>query len=67
MRQLAVQYIGNWADNSLINCGKIAAMGGGPVLAASLLDADAQGPTSEDQQADILHAMAVLARDCPLR
>ena len=65
VQQLAVRFLAHWADCSIINCGKIAVMKGGPALAAALTEADARGLTS--MQHHLLHAMAILARDCPLR
>lgn len=68
VQRLAVQFLCSWADTSLVNCGKIAAMGGGPALATALTHTISQpGSGPEALQRDLLRAMAVLARDCPLR
>lgn len=64
VQQLAVQFLANWADSSLINCGKIAVLGGGGALSAALQDADL---CSEAYKSELLNAMAILARDCPMR
>jgi hypothetical protein len=43
IQDLAVACLGNYADASLVNCGKIAAVGGGPALGAVAAAAAADG------------------------
>ena len=66
VRSTAVHYLGRWAESSVLNCGKIATMQCGPALGRALA---AAGRTEQERSLcrHVTHAMAILARDCPLR
>jgi hypothetical protein len=66
VRRGAVHFLVRWAESSVVNCGKIAGMQGGPALARALTEA---GTTEEDLAlcASVTTAMSVLARDSPIR
>lgn len=60
-----MRFLGNWAEASVINCGKIATMQGGQALTQV---AAAAGSAGHDRQLEyeLVRTMALLARDCPL-
>lgn len=64
MRTAAVRILGKWAEGSILNCGKIAAMKAGPALARALASA---GRNESMLCLNATHAMAILARDSPGR
>ena len=66
VQALAVAFLASWAEASVTNCGKIAALGGGRALARAAARAVREGPNRElaDQ---LFRVFGVLARDCPLR
>ena len=66
VQELAVACLGDFAEASLVNCGKIAAVSGGPALA------DIASITVHDRNRHMLEAqltrlMSILAQDCPVR
>ncbi|KAK9829898.1 hypothetical protein WJX72_008538 [[Myrmecia] bisecta] len=66
VQRLAVQFVRQWAESSVVNCGKIASMGGGQTLAK--VAAAATSKTGQRElQYEVTRAMAVLAADCPLK
>ena len=66
VQELAVACLGDFAEASLVNCGKIAAVSGGPVLAdiASVAVHDRHRHMLEAQ---LTRLMSILAQDCPIR
>ena len=64
VRDAAVRMLGKLAESSILNCGKIASMSAGPALAHALATTS-QGEGRLCQ--NVTHAMAILARDSPLR
>lgn len=69
IQELAVAYLGDYAESSVINCGKIAAIGGGRALAevaaAAALDGDDGG--KDRLKFGLTRVMGILAHDCPIR
>ena len=43
MQELALACLGNYAEASVVNCGKVAVVGGGPLLGRIARAAAAQG------------------------
>jgi len=66
VRALAVAFLARWAEASVTNCGKIAALGGGRALARVAARAALEGPDRE-LTAQLAAVFGVLARDCPMR
>jgi len=66
VQALAVSFLASWAEASVTNCGKIAALGGGRALARTAARAAREGP-NRDLMEQLFRAFGVLARDCPLR
>ena len=66
MQELALACLGNYAEASVVNCGKIAVVGGGPLLGRIARAAAAQGQRY-GLEARLTRLMGVLARDCPIR
>lgn len=66
IQQAAVRFLGNWAEASVMNCGKIASMHGGQALTRIAADAASAGHNRQLEY-EIVRTMALLARDCPLR
>ena len=66
IQELAVACLGQYAESSVVNCGKIAVVGGGPALGAVALGAARQGQRY-GLEAQLTRVMGVLARDCPIR
>ena len=66
IQDLAVTCLADFAETSLVNCGKIAAVSGGPALAeiASAAVHDRHRSTLESQ---LTRLMSILAQDCPIR
>ena len=67
---VALAFLGAWAEASIVNCGKIAALDGGRALARAAAAATARGGRPSDSAQiyhPLIHVLAVLARDCPLR
>jgi len=66
VRRAAVRFLVRWAESSVVNCGKIAGMQGGPALARALTEA---GTSAEDLALarSVTTCMSVLARDSPVR
>lgn len=64
-QQVAVRLLGNWAEASVINCGKIATMQGGQAL-TEVAAAAASGGHNRQLEYELVRTMALLARDCPL-
>lgn len=66
IQELAVTCLADFAEASLVNCGKIAAVSGGPVLAeiASVALNDRHRSMLESQ---LTRLMSILAQDCPIR
>lgn len=58
--------LADFAEASLVNCGKIAAVSGGPALAeiASVAVHDRHRQVLEAQ---LTRLMSILAQDCPIR
>jgi uncharacterized protein with ACT and thioredoxin-like domain len=61
-----VACLGDYAESSVLNCGKIAAMGGGAALAQISAAALAEGDRDRLKVA-LTRAMGVLVRNCPTR
>ncbi|KAK9822384.1 hypothetical protein WJX81_006810 [Elliptochloris bilobata] len=66
VQALAVAFLASWAEASVTNCGKIAALGGGRALARTAARAAREGP-NRDLMDQLFRVFGVLARDCPLR
>ena len=66
VRALAVAFLARWAEASVTNCGKIAALGGGRALARVAARAALEGPDRE-LTAQLAAVFGVLARDCSMR
>lgn len=64
-QQVAVRFLGNWAEASVMNCGKIASMRGGQAL-TQVAAAAASAGHNRQLEYELVRAMALLARDCPL-
>jgi len=64
-QQVAVRIMGNWAEASVINCGKIASMQGGQAL-TQVAAAAASAGHNRQLEYELVRTMALLARDCPL-
>ncbi len=64
-QQVAVRIMGNWAEASVINCGKIATMQGGQAL-NQVAAAAASAGHNRQLEYELVRTMALLARDCPL-
>ena len=64
-QQVAVRIMGNWAEASVINCGKIATMLGGQAL-TQVAAAAASAGHNRQLEYELVRTMALLARDCPL-
>ncbi len=64
-QQVAVRIMGNWAEASVINCGKIATMQGGQAL-TQVAAAAASAGHNRQLEYELVRTMALLARDCPL-
>lgn len=64
-QQVAVRLLGNWAEASVINCGKIATVQGGQALAHVAATAASAGHNRQLEY-ELVRTMALLARDCPL-
>ena len=66
IQDLAVTCLADFAETSLVNCGKIAAVSGGPALAemASAAVHERHRSTLESQ---LTRLMSILAQDCPIR
>ncbi len=64
-QQVAVRLLGNWAEASVINCGKIATMQGGQAL-TQVAAAAANAGHNRQLEYELVRTMALLARDCPL-
>ena len=66
IQDLAVTCLADFAETSLVNCGKIAAVSGGPALAeiASAAVHDRHRSMLESQ---LTRLMSILAQDCPIR
>ena len=64
-QQVAVRLLGNWAEASVINCGKIATMRGGQAL-TQVAAAAASAAHNRQLEYELVRTMALLARDCPL-
>ncbi len=64
IQDLAVTCLADYAETSLVNCGKIAAVSGGPALAeiASAAVHDRHRATLKSQ---LTRLMSILAQDCP--
>ena len=65
VQQVAVRFLGNWAEASVINCGKIATMQGGQAL-TQVAAAAASAGHNRQLEYELVRTMALLARDCPL-
>lgn len=65
VQQVAVRFMGNWAEASVINCGKIATMQGGQAL-TEIAAAAASAGHNRQLEYELVRTMALLARDCPL-
>ena len=65
VQQVAVCFMGNWAEASVINCGKIATMQGGQAL-TEVAAAAASAGHNRQLEYELVRTMALLARDCPL-
>ena len=65
VQQVAVRFLGNWAEASVINCGKIATMQGGQAL-TEVAAAAASAGHNRQLEYELVRTMALLARDCPL-
>lgn len=65
VQQVAVRFLGNWAEASVINCGKIATMQGGQAL-TEVAAAAASAGQNRQLEYELVRTMALLARDCPL-
>ena len=57
--------MGNWAEASVINCGKIATMQGGQAL-TEIAGTAASAGHNRQLEYELVRTMALLARDCPL-
>lgn len=57
--------MGNWAEASVINCGKVATMQGGQAL-TDIAAAAASAGHNRQLEYELVRTMALLARDCPL-
>ena len=66
VQQVAVRFLGNWAEASVMNCGKIASMHGGQAL-TQIAAAAASAGHNRQLEYELVRSMALLARDCPLR
>ena len=66
IQELAVACLSDYAESSVVNCGKIAMVGGGPELGQIAQSAVQEGRryTLETQ---LTRMMGILARDCPTR
>ena len=66
IQDLAITCLADYAETSLVNCGKIAAVSGGPALAeiASAAVHDRHRSMLESQ---LTRLMSILAQDCPIR
>ena len=66
IQQVAVRFLGNWAEASVMNCGKIASVHGGQAL-TQIAAAAASAGHNRQLEYELVRTMALLARDCPLR
>ena len=64
-QQVAVRLLGNWAEASVVNCGKIATVQGGQALTQVAATAASAGHNRQLEY-ELVRTMALLARDCPL-
>ena len=66
VQELAVTCLGDFAEASLVNCGKIAAVSGGPVL-ADIASVAVHDRHRHQLEAQLTRLMSILAQDCPIR
>ena len=66
VQELAVTCLGDFAEASLVNCGKIAAVLGGPVL-ADIASVAVHDRHRHQLEAQLTRLMSILAQDCPIR
>ena len=66
VQELAVACLGDFAEASLVNCGKIAAVSGGPVL-ADIASVAVHDRHRHQLEAQLTRLMSILAQDCPIR
>ncbi|KAK9828200.1 hypothetical protein WJX74_002764 [Apatococcus lobatus] len=65
-RTIAVQLLGCWAEASVLNCGKLAAMQVGPAL-TQVAAASSGQPDSQHLQHQLCRTMGVLVQACSLK
>ncbi|CAK0785443.1 hypothetical protein CVIRNUC_008652 [Coccomyxa viridis] len=66
VQELAVTCLADFAEASLVNCGKIAAVLGGPVL-ADIASVAVHDRHRHQLEAQLTRLMSILAQDCPIR
>ena len=66
VQELAVTCLADFAEASLVNCGKIAAVSGGPAL-AEIASVAVHDRHRQILEAQLTRLMSILAQDCPIR
>ena len=66
VQELAVTCLADFAEASLVNCGKIAAVLGGPVL-VDIASVAVHDRHRHQLEAQLTRLMSILAQDCPIR
>ncbi|CAL8471570.1 g11112 [Coccomyxa elongata] len=66
IQELAVACLSDYAESSVVNCGKIAVVGGGAEL-GQIAAAAVQEGRRHTLETQLTRIMGILARDCPIR
>ena len=66
IQELAVACLSDYAESSVVNCGKIAVVGGGAEL-GRIAAAAVQEGRRHSLETQLTRMMGILARDCPIR
>lgn len=66
IQELALACLSHYAESSVVNCGKIAVVGGGPAL-GQIAASVAQEGRRYALETQLTRVLGILARDCPIR
>ena len=66
IQELAIACLSDYAESSVVNCGKIAMVGGGPEI-GQIASAAIQEGRRYTLETQLTRIMGILARDCPIR